>query len=103
MSKRSPDERKRYPGPYPPTPACRCCSCGLPAAIVARMGDLLHCPVPFAKRFRLSRRANHFYSFARLAPERDVGHRHERWARDAMDALARKTSACKADGEVAWS
>jgi hypothetical protein len=29
--------------------------------------------------------------------------RHERWARDAMDALARETSAHIADGEVVWS
>src|SRR6185437_1475015 len=41
----------------------------------------LGCPVPFEKIFRLRRRANHSYNFARLARERDVGHRHERWAR----------------------
>jgi hypothetical protein len=29
--------------------------------------------------------------------------RHERWARDAVDALARKTSAFEADGEVVWA
>jgi hypothetical protein len=38
------------------------------------------CPVPFEKIFRLTRRANHFYSFARPARKRGVGHRHERWA-----------------------
>jgi len=29
--------------------------------------------------------------------------RHERWVRDAVDALARRTNATKADGEVVWS
>jgi len=29
--------------------------------------------------------------------------RHERWARDAVDALARETNAFEADGEVVWS
>jgi hypothetical protein len=29
--------------------------------------------------------------------------RHERWRQDAMDALIRKTSEIKADGEIVWS
>jgi hypothetical protein len=29
--------------------------------------------------------------------------RHERWAREAMDALARQTNALEVDGEVVWS
>jgi hypothetical protein len=29
--------------------------------------------------------------------------RHGRWRQDAMDALMRKTSEIKADGEIAWS
>jgi hypothetical protein len=28
--------------------------------------------------------------------------RHERWVRNAMDALARKTRRAEADGEVVW-
>jgi hypothetical protein len=46
-------------------------------------------PVPLRKIFRFARRANHLYNFApsRL-DKRGVGHRHERWARDAVDAVA---------------
>jgi hypothetical protein len=29
--------------------------------------------------------------------------RHERWVRDAMDALAQLTNAAKADGKGVWS
>jgi len=41
----------------------------------------VYCPVPRAKIFGFTRRANHLYKPApsRLA-ERGVGHRHERWA-----------------------
>ena len=35
--------------------------------------------------------------------KRGVAHRHECWARDAMDARARATSAAIADGEIVWS
>ena len=38
-----------------------------------------------------------------MPDRRDVAHRHERGARDAMDALSRKTSAYDADGEVVWA
>src|ERR1700724_1644618 len=47
------------------------------------------CPALLRKIFRFPRRANHLY---KLAPsrldQRGVGHRHERWVRDAMDAVA---------------
>ena len=35
--------------------------------------------------------------------KRDVGHRHERWARCGGRFRDRKTNGAKADGEVAWS
>jgi len=38
------------------------------------------CPAFPEKIFRLRRRANQSYTFARPARERGVGHRHERWA-----------------------
>jgi hypothetical protein len=61
--------------------------------------------VPIGRSFAsLLRRANHAYSFARLVPERGaLRGRHERWTRDAVDALVRQTIARKADGEVVWS
>ena len=37
------------------------------------------------------------------ARKRGVGHRHERWARDAMDADALLTNSADADGKVVWS
>jgi hypothetical protein len=37
------------------------------------------------------------------APERGaLRDRHERWVRDAMDAVTRKTKRVEADGEVVW-
>jgi hypothetical protein len=35
--------------------------------------------------------------------QRGVGHRHERWVRDAVDAKALLTNGADADGEVVWS
>ena len=37
------------------------------------------------------------------ARKRGVGHRHERWARDAMDAKLLLTNSSDADGKVVWS
>jgi hypothetical protein len=51
---------------------------------------------PSAKIFRLTRRANHFYNFARLARERGVGHRHERWARCGGRSSAARERDCRA-------
>ena len=37
------------------------------------------------------------------ARKRGVGHRHERWALDAMDAKLLLTNSSNADGKVVWS
>jgi hypothetical protein len=37
------------------------------------------------------------------ARKRGVGHRHERWARDAMDAKLLLTNSSDADGKIVWS
>jgi hypothetical protein len=50
------------------------------------------------------RKSEFVYSPARPAPIRGAFRdRHERWRQDAMDALMRKTSDIRADGEIAWS
>jgi hypothetical protein len=66
------------------------------------------CPAPFAKIFPLhTRPKSPAYSVLSRARERGVGHRHERWARGAVDAVASsrllaRTSDVAADGEVVW-
>jgi hypothetical protein len=59
---------------------------------------------PAAQKFRLCRRANHWFLFARPAlAKRDASRSSRNVARDAMDALAQLTNATNADGEGVWS
>ena len=59
----------------------------------------------------VDRRLAAFPDFAALYPGYDTARRargalrdrHERWERDAVDAIAAQTSAASADGEVVWS
>ena len=56
--------------------------------VEAFQGDL-PCPVSFEKIILFSSDPNHRRIPRRLVPaQRGVGHRHERWARDAVDAAA---------------
>jgi hypothetical protein len=63
------------------------------------------CPAPFAKIFRFTFGANHFYIVRIPAQHRGAFRdRHERRAGDAVDAAALLTRcAWLADGEVVWS
>jgi hypothetical protein len=61
--------------------------------------------VPICRRpLLLRRRANHNDPLARPAAARGaLRDRHERWKRDAMDAMSHETNDDIADGEVVWS
>jgi hypothetical protein len=62
------------------------------------------CPALRLKIFCFSWRANHRRICRCLVPaQRGVGHRHERWARDAMDAKLLLTNSGDADGKIVWS
>jgi hypothetical protein len=69
----------------------------------------LACSAPLQKYSLFSSDPNHrLYTVLSRARERGVGHRHERLARDAVDAMASLrrlawTNDTNADGEVVWS
>jgi hypothetical protein len=59
------------------------------AVAARRANQRFGCPVPFAKIFRFTRRANHLYKFAPSHPTRGAYHdRHETRGADAVDAAA---------------
>ena len=62
-------------------------------------------PVLFAKIICFVSRLKQLYRFApsRALTGGALRDRHERWARDAVDAIVSETNARGADGEVAWS
>jgi hypothetical protein len=43
------------------------------------------------------------YLLLSRARKRGVGHRHERWVRDAMDVKPLLTNSGDADGKIVWS
>src|SRR5260370_36285026 len=64
----------------------------------------LGCPDRRTKTFFFLKIRNHGHLAAVPLPARGaLRDRHERWVRDAMDAVARETNVASADGEAVWS
>jgi hypothetical protein len=66
------------------------------------------CQAPFAKIFCFASDPNQFTDSHRPVPKEGRWPRHQRWARDAVDAvvsgarIASQTNGAAADGEVVW-